>query len=158
MSGQQGAVKLVEVQHEHLEIFFRNQLDTEANDLAKVYPRKRDEFDAHWARIMNNPEVVARSIQFGDGVAGNINAFWIESEMYVGYWIDKAHWGKGIATNALAELISLVEVRPLFARVAIENIGSVCVLERCGFVKADEFDSAGDDRFVACVEAVYILE
>lgn len=158
MSEQKGTVELIKVQPAHLEVFFRNQQDTEANDLAKVYPRDRDDFDAHWARIMSNPQVVARSILFGGSVVGNINAFYIDDDMYVGYWIDRGYWGKGIATRALAALIHLVDVRPLIARVAVENIGSIRVLERCGFVKTDEFDSAGDDRFVACVEADYRLE
>jgi RimJ/RimL family protein N-acetyltransferase len=158
VSKHQGTVNLVEVQQEHLEVFFRNQQDTEANDLAKVYPRDREDFEAHWARIMSNPEVVARSIFFAGEVVGNINAFWVESEMNVGYWIDKAHWGKGIATGALRGLLAIVEARPIIARVAMGNLGSIRVLESNGFVKIAEEDSPGTDRYAPCREGVFRLD
>lgn len=148
-------VELVEVEHKHLDVFYLNQQDSEANDLAKVFPRDRDDFDAHWARIMSNPEVIARTITFNGEVVGNINAFKVDSEMHVGYWIDKAHWGKGIATKALRGLLEIIGDVPLHALVAKNNIGSCKVLERCGFVKARERESDADKRYMACTECVY---
>ena len=47
--------------------------------------------------------------------------------------IDRAAWGKGIATQALALLLELVSVRPLYARAASDNAGSLRVLQKCGF-------------------------
>lgn len=158
MSSQEEGVQLVEVQESHLEVFFRNQQDTEANDLAKVFPRDRDDFEAHWARIMSNPKTIARTILYDDEVAGNINAFWIESELYVGYWIDRAHWGKGIATKALSGILKIVESRPIWARVATGNAGSIRVLERNGFVKIGEEESPETERYAACVEGIYRLD
>ncbi len=157
MSSHTGTVELVKVQRAHLEVFFRNQQDTEANDLAKVFPRDRDEFEAHWARIMDDPETIARSIVYEGEVVGNINAFWVESQMNVGYWIDKAHWGKGIATRALRGLLGIVEIRPIIARVAMGNVGSIRVLESNGFVKIAEEDSLGTDRYAPCREGVFRL-
>jgi RimJ/RimL family protein N-acetyltransferase len=51
----------------------------------------------------------------------------------VTYWIDRAFWGRGLATAALREFVR-EEPRPLHARVAKDNVGSRRVLEKCGFV------------------------
>jgi RimJ/RimL family protein N-acetyltransferase len=59
----------------------------------------------------------------------------------VGYWIGKAYWGKGIATAALAEFLAVEPTRPLYAHVARHNLGSVRVLEKCGFARV-----GGDER------------
>jgi RimJ/RimL family protein N-acetyltransferase len=50
------------------------------------------------------------------------------------YWIDRSVWGQGIASQALALLLDLVPVRPLYARAASDNVGSLTVLRKAGFV------------------------
>lgn len=52
----------------------------------------------------------------------------------VSYWIGREFWSKGIASKALAQLLSELETRPLYARVAKDNLASIRVLEKCGFV------------------------
>ena len=52
----------------------------------------------------------------------------------VGYWIDRAFWGRGIATTALTAFLRLEQTRPLYAGVAKHNVASIRVLEKCGFV------------------------
>ena len=47
-------------------------------------------------------------------------------------------WGKGHATKALAEHIDELGERPIYAYVAKTNVGSIRVLEKCGFVRSDE--------------------
>ena len=56
-----------------------------------------------------------------------------DDERDVGYWIGREHWGKGIATAALGALLAELQDRPLFAHVVEHNIGSIRVLEKCGF-------------------------
>jgi len=51
----------------------------------------------------------------------------------VTYWIDRAYWGRGIATAALRALLAAAPERPLYARAAADNAGSLRVLEKCGF-------------------------
>jgi RimJ/RimL family protein N-acetyltransferase len=69
-------------------------------------------------------------------VVGWIGCFG-ESQREVGYWYDRAVWGRGIATAALAAFLDDVTERPLFAHVAVTNVGSAKVLERCGFVEVE---------------------
>jgi RimJ/RimL family protein N-acetyltransferase len=56
-----------------------------------------------------------------------------DGERQVGYWIARDRWGRGIATAALTALLEQVTERPLCARVAAHNRGSLRVLEKCGF-------------------------
>lgn len=57
------------------------------------------------------------------------------------YWLGKEFWGRGVATKALALLLDRVQERPLHARVAKSNVGSLRVVQACGFA------IAGEDRF-----------
>ena len=50
---------------------------------------------------------------------------------------------RALATWALAELLDVVDARPLHAYVVKCNVASIRVLEKCGFVKVGEH--AGDD-------------
>ena len=69
-----------------------------------------------------------------DGVVvGNVVSWEHEGEREVGYRIGREHWGRGVATAALAAFVAEVTERPLFAHVANTNAGSIRVLEKCGF-------------------------
>ena len=45
---------------------------------------------------------------------------------------------KGVATRALSAFLDDLQVRPLYARAAKDNIGSLRVLEKCGFARIGE--------------------
>jgi len=158
VSDYTGSVELRKVVPDDLEVLYRIQTDPKANDLAKVYAREQSDFYAHWAKILESPDVVMRAISYNGQTVGNINSFPIEGKTYVGYWIDRAYWGKGIATRAVKMLLEIDTTRPMHAIVATDNIGSCVVLERCGFVRTGESDSPGTDRFAPCIEAHYRLE
>jgi RimJ/RimL family protein N-acetyltransferase len=51
----------------------------------------------------------------------------------VTYWVDRTQWGKGIASAALQILLAETVERPLYARAASDNVGSLRVLEKAGF-------------------------
>ena len=55
-------------------------------------------------------------------------------DLEVTYWIGKTYWGKGVATKALSLFLAEQKTRPIFARAAHDNSGSIRVLEKCGFV------------------------
>jgi RimJ/RimL family protein N-acetyltransferase len=103
--------------------------------------RTREAFMAHWTKIVADPSIQIRAILFNGEVAGNIVCFEQLGEREVGYWLGKEYWGKGIATRALEEFLTIIETRPLYAHVAKHNLGSKRVLEKCGFT------IAGEDRF-----------
>ena len=132
-------VRLVEITTDHLPVLYEQQLDPEATRMAAFPSRDRDAFMAHWAKILANPTVTApRAILVGGRVAGNIVAFELGGETLVGYWLGREFWGQGIATRALTAFLPLVPARPLLAHVAKHNVGSIRVLEKCGFTVARE--------------------
>ncbi len=148
-------VQLRDVIEADLSIFYEQQLDPEATQMAALPARGREAFMAHWIRILGNHSVLVKTIVFEGAVAGSIVCFDQLGEREVGYWLGKAYWGKGIATRALAEFLTYIETRPLYARVAKHNIASRRVLEKCGFTVSGE-DSFFSPPFGKNIEE-YIL-
>jgi RimJ/RimL family protein N-acetyltransferase len=131
-------VPLREVRSEDIPVFHSYQADPEANALAGVPSRDREAYEAHWAKLRADPEVLLRTIVTDDGdVAGQLLSFPREGVREVGYWLGRQFWGRGIATAALAEFLPLVTERPVYAVVSEANIASRRVLERNGFVLAE---------------------
>jgi RimJ/RimL family protein N-acetyltransferase len=127
-----------------LPVFFEHQADPDAAAMADFPARDRDAFDAHWKRVLADPSLTKKTIVFEGQVAGNVGSWEQDGRRLVGYWLGKEFWGKGLATQALAELVDELGTRPLHAYVAKTNIGSIRVLEKCGFVRSDE----DEDLFV----------
>lgn len=131
-------ITLREVRDSDLHVFFQQSNDPEGIRMAAFTakdPSDRDHFDAHWRRIRHDPAVVLRTV-VGDGgeVVGHASVYGPPEEREVTYWIGREYWGRGAATAALRELLVLVPDRPLRARAATDNAGSLRVLEKCGFV------------------------
>lgn len=75
-----------------------------------------------------------RTIELDGAVVGSVLSYEQDGLPEVSYWIGRAHWGRGIATEALRRFLRDEETRrPVRARAAGDNIGSVRVLEKCGF-------------------------
>ncbi|MBK6012779.1 GNAT family N-acetyltransferase [Streptomyces sp. MBT53] len=130
-------VALRPVHDSDLPVFFRQTNDPESLRMAAFThkdPADRDAFDAHWRRIRAQAGVVNRTVLVDGDVVGSAAVYGEPGEREVTYWIDRAYWGKGIATAALRDLLAEVPERPLHARVAADNAGSRRVLEKCGFV------------------------
>jgi len=121
------------VTEEDLPIFFEHQRDPEALRMAAFPSRERDAFMTHWRTNVLRPENIARTLVMGGVVVGHIGSWEQDARRLVGYWIGREHWGKGIATRALSEFLLLEPVRPLHAWVALHNLASIRVLEKCGF-------------------------
>jgi RimJ/RimL family protein N-acetyltransferase len=121
-----------------LPVFFEHQRDPEATRMADFPARDRETFDAHWERVLGDEVNIVRTIVFEGQVAGNAVSWEQDGRQLVGYWLGREFWGKGLATRALAELVEELTTRPLYAYVAKTNIGSIRVLEKCGFVRSDE--------------------
>jgi RimJ/RimL family protein N-acetyltransferase len=139
-----------------LPAFFEHQREPEATEMALFPARDREAFDAHWRRLLADPSLTTRTIVDDGRVAGNIGCWEQDGRRLVGYWIGKEFWGRGLATRALAELVQEVTARPLHAWVATTNVGSIRVLEKCGFV-AIEKRSEFDERFDQEVEELLFV-
>ncbi|GAB4567903.1 MAG: GNAT family N-acetyltransferase [Anaerolineales bacterium] len=122
-----------------LPILLQQQLDPEAVAMSAYPSKDRGEFMRHWEGIMKNKNVTARTILYKEKVAGHIIC-WKEGkyEQRIGYWIGREFWRRGIASAAVAEFLSLVKIRPLFAEAANHNIASKRVLEKNGFTLHEE--------------------
>ena len=136
-------ISLRDVHESDLPVFFEQQLDPDATRMASFPAGRADEFMAHWARGMSDKTAILKTIVVNGEVAGNIVGWKQSGEPKVGYWLGKEYWGKGIASEALSQFLMHVKVRPLYARVAKQNIASIRVLQKCGFTMY------GEDTFTA---------
>ncbi|WSQ08191.1 GNAT family N-acetyltransferase [Streptomyces sp. NBC_01231] len=128
-------IALREVHDSDLPVFFRQMNDPEAVRMAAFTPKDpadRDAFDALWKRIRAS-DAVARTVLADGDVVGSAAVYGEPGEREVTYWVDRAYWGRGVATSALRALVTEVPERPLYARAAADNEGSLRVLEKCGF-------------------------
>ena len=136
-------VELREVTPEDVEVFYEQQLDPEARRVAVFPLRDHDTFTTHWReKILANKANLAWTVVADGEVAGHMLCFERDGKREVAYWLGRAYWGRGIATAALAALLREVTERPLYGRVARSNVGSIRVLEKCGFTEI------GDERYV----------
>lgn len=124
-----------------LPILFEYQSDRQAADIAGVPSRDREAFAAHWSKILGDPRALIRAVVVDDEVAGSVLSFDRAGLREVGYWLGRAHWGRGIASRALQAFLPLEPIRPLFAGIARPNAASVRVVQKCGFVPAGEESS-----------------
>lgn len=104
-------------------------------------------------------------IEFEGSPIGTIGAFGYDAErgsIELGYSIGSRWWGKGLATEAvravIAFLFDIVGMRVLIARVDGRNLGSLRVLEKFGFQKAESSAVGGPSPLRApCGDAGTIL-
>lgn len=131
--------------------------DPVAHRMAVFPPRARDAFERHWKKIMQNKGGLTRTVLVDGVVAGNVVAWDQAGERCTGYWIDRALWGRGIATSALTQLLAIETERPLYAQVAESNTGSRRVLEKCGFVQLRVEEYSHEDPADAFIEVTYVM-
>ncbi len=131
-------IELRELQDDDLDAIFEMMRDREAIAQASFTasdPDDRNAFDDWIERQRANPGVAYFTVTDHGGFAGTVAAFTIDGDREVSYWIARLAWGRGVATAALRLLVSHEAERPLFARVAAHNAGSIAVLEKCGFTE-----------------------
>ncbi|HTV23277.1 MAG TPA: GNAT family N-acetyltransferase [Polyangiaceae bacterium] len=122
------------MQESDLPIFFEQQCEPEAHRMAGFQPRERDAFMLHWqTKVLGEPTARKRTIVVDACVTGYIGSWSDDGRRLVGYWIGREYWGRGIATAALSEFAREESTRPLYAYVAAHNLGSMRVLQKCGF-------------------------
>jgi RimJ/RimL family protein N-acetyltransferase len=119
-----------------LEILYEQATDPEAIRMAAFTSANWTDHQAfleRMSRLRADTTITHRVIEVDGAVAGTIGSFHIDGELEVTYWIDRAQWGRGIASAALGILLAETAERPVFARAASDNAASLRVLERAGF-------------------------
>jgi RimJ/RimL family protein N-acetyltransferase len=130
-------VTLRDVYDSDLPIFFEQQREPEGVRMAaftRLDPSDRAAFDAHWVKIRADKNTINKTILADGQVAGSIFSWLWDDQRELGYWLDKAYWGRGIATDALRLFLQeVVTERPLYSAAAKDNAASLRVLQKCGF-------------------------
>jgi RimJ/RimL family protein N-acetyltransferase len=150
-------VRLRDVEDADLDVFFEHQRDPEATRLAAFAAKARLPFLEYWAEIRAGQTVLTKAIVVNGEVAGNIMCWDQSGQRQIGYWIGRQYWGHGVATTALALFLCWMTARPLHAYVAVHNVGSIRVLEKCGFRRVPDRHgppATGDSGQIALVEHV----
>jgi len=157
-----GSLRLRPTTAADLPALYEIQTDPESNHMAGTKPRTRGVFFAVWERHFVDPSINARVIEIDVGrgfeLVGSIARFQADGHDAVGYWIARPHWGKGIASRALALFLAEDRRRPLRATTASTNAQSRRILERCGFRCVGLRMGEETERFVAREIADFVLE
>jgi RimJ/RimL family protein N-acetyltransferase len=128
---------LREVIDSDLPFFFEQQRDPLAVHMAAFTakdPQDKSAFEAHWQNIRSSTTTINRSIIVEGEVAGYVSSYENDGQPEVTYWIDRKFWGRGLTSQALQRFLSEIDTRrPMLARVAKDNYGSIRVLGKCGF-------------------------
>ena len=164
-------IQLRNVEADDLPLFFEHQRDPIAVAMVAFNSRDRAAFDQHWAKLLADDSCLKKTIIVASAVsaenhvasavsaenhvmsavsaenqvAGNIGSWTSEGKREVGYWIDRAFWGRGVATEALSAFLCLEQTRPLYAGVAKHNVASIRVLQKCGFKLSHSVEEASND-------------
>jgi len=148
-----------------LQTLYEIQTDPEGNEMAGTKPRSREAFFAGWERNFTDPGVnpwVIEIVNARQGgayeVVGSVSRFQADGHDSVGYWIARPHWGKGIASRALAMFLAQERIRPLFATTNSTNVTSRRILEKCGFRLTGTRAGVETDRYLARTIADFVLE
>ena len=134
-------IHLRDVQDSDLPIFFEHQQNETAVQMAAFTakdPTNHDAFNTHWRKIRADDTVTIQTILVDEQVAGHLAQFVMFGDPEITYWLGEEFWGKGIATQALTQFLAMIAIRPLYARAAQDNIGSIRVLQKCGFTITGE--------------------
>jgi RimJ/RimL family protein N-acetyltransferase len=159
MSDARPSIALRRACEADISTFVRLQSDAEsAYSAAFGAIRSAEDNAARWADMLRDPELEIWTILAEDQPVGYVGMFQRGADREITYWVDRAAWGRGIATAALRSFVSGVAFRPLFVRVAADNVRSVRVLEKCGFCHALTEISFAEQRGVEIDEFVYRLD
>ncbi|MFC3095930.1 N-acetyltransferase [Alteromonas sediminis] len=133
-----------------------NPLITILNDeavtrfLSTKIPSPYTKEDAKWWVEEGSKTGIVKAISLNNKLVGcigvNPGQFEYELSGEVGYWLDKHYWGKGIASDALSQMVNIVftstDLIRLFATVFEDNIASQKLLVKAGFTREAILKSA----------------
>lgn len=128
-------VSLRPVEDRDLDAIQQQMTDLESLRMAAFTPEDQSDRGVldRISRLRADTSVSYLVIDVDGEAAGTIGSFRIEDQLEVTYWVDRAQWGKGIASAALQILLAETAERPIYGRAASDNAGSLRVLEKAGF-------------------------
>ena len=112
----------------HLEL---RPLPLDADDADREASRAR--FMERWDQLLSEEGAFVQTITWDGVPVGYVARFTQKDRPAISYWLGRDYWGKGIATQAVRNFLGRVDERPLFARVAYDNLASIQVLRKTGF-------------------------
>jgi RimJ/RimL family protein N-acetyltransferase len=129
-------IRIRDVVESDLPIFLEHERDPVSARMAAFGPPEPDAstFATRWTESPTGAPGTRKTVVVDGDVVGFVASFLRGEELEVTYWIARSHWGRGIATVALAKLLECVTERPIHASAASDNVGSLRVLANCGFV------------------------
>ncbi|GAB3010296.1 GNAT family N-acetyltransferase [Niabella terrae] len=143
-----------------LSYFFEFQKDEAAGRMAAFTPGDRFDqsawLDRH-SRYLADPTINNQTILVNDRIVGSIAKFMVEGDAELTYWLDRSCWGQGIGSKALKAFLDLESTRPIYGRVAFDNIASQKILERAGFVKTGSDKGFAPARDTIIEEYIFLL-
>lgn len=101
-----------------------------------------------------------------DGILAGCISLSSKSDVYklngeIGFWLGECFWGKGIATEAVKQIIKKgfleINLHRIYASVFSFNIASVKVLEKAGFIKEAVLKEAVVKNNCIADEYIYAL-
>ena len=155
------SVELHEVLPEHRNGLFAQYSHPESVRMAAFVfgdPFDREAFEARMDRLLAMPSVFYRTILYDGEVAGAIASFEMVGRREVTYGVHPDLWDRGIATAALRLFLEEETTRPLHARAASDNRGSLRVLEKCGFRKTGTEVNVAPARGESIEETLCVLD
>jgi RimJ/RimL family protein N-acetyltransferase len=129
-------VALRPVEDADLDALFEHKRDPESVRMAAFTAKDPDDraaFDAHMAKLRSSPDTVVHAVTLDGRLVGSIGCWVADGDTEITYWIDRSAWGQGIASRAVALLLDTIPTRPVHARAASDNVGSLRVLRKAGF-------------------------
>jgi RimJ/RimL family protein N-acetyltransferase len=154
-------VTLRPIDDSDLDALFDQMRDPESVRIAAFTakdPDDRETFDSRMAKSRTAPDGTMRAVIRDGRLVGSIASFVVEGETEITYWIDRSVWGRGIASQAVALFLDTVRVRPVYARAASDNVGSLKVLQRAGFKVVGTATSYANARSSDIEETVLRLD
>ncbi|SEG99034.1 Protein N-acetyltransferase, RimJ/RimL family [Nonomuraea solani] len=142
-------VRLRDVVAADLEVFLEQEHDPEAARRSRFAPRERERFLNHWkTNILGDPAAFVQAVMVDDTLAGNLVAWWEEDRRFIGYWLGREFWGRGIGTRALELFLGKEQNRPLHADPFHANTASVRLLEKHGFQRVGSIQHDEDEHIL----------
>lgn len=133
--------------------------------MTRAFPHPYTQRDADEWIALATSDIAERyyAIEVDGSLAGGVGVEPYDGERdgnaAFGYWLGRAYWGRGIATEAARmfadRALESGRLRRLEASVFAENVASARVLEKCGFTREGTLRQFYLDRSGKICDAVY---